>query len=198
MSCILYIDSSGHNTKANHCFLAAIPLKVEEAFRHFQYVPYTALTTAACLKAAQGKENFTINVQGGLTAKGLDQRNKKSISVVDWYAASMAAEGHTREHFGKGRAAALAAHHRIVMDLGCSHNWDIAMEYDISQCEMVVLCPVHDLSTLDVAVLAIIVTHPSVKPMPQSFLSASPSKQPFQYSSHGHTPQPRSHRGNSL
>jgi hypothetical protein len=172
-------------------FLAAIPLKVEEAFRRFQYVPYTALTTAARLKAAQGEENFTINVQGGLTAKGLNRRNEKSISVVDWYAASMAAKGRIREHFGEGRATALAAHHKIVMDLGHSHNWDIAMEYDISQREMVALRPVHDLSTLDIAVLAIIATRPSVKPMPQPFLSASPSKRPFQYD-HPTTPRKRS------
>jgi hypothetical protein len=157
-------------------FLAAIPLKVKEAFWHFQYVPYTTLTTAAHLKAAQGEENFTINVQGGLTAKGLDWRNKKSISVIDWYVASAAAEGCIREHFGEERAAALAAHCRVVMDLGHSHNWDIAMEYDVSQCKMVALCLVHDLSTLDVAVLAIITTQPSVKPMPQSFLSVSLSK----------------------
>ena len=154
---------------------------MEEAFCRFQYIPYTALTTAARLKAAQGEENFTINAQGGLTAKGLDRRNERSISVVDWYTASAAAEGRIREHFGEGRAAALVAHHKIVMDLGHSHNWDIAMEYDISQCEMVMLRLTHDLSILDVAALAIIATCPSVKSMPQSFLSASPSKRPFQY-----------------
>ena len=162
-------------------FSTAIPWKVEDAFCHFQYVPYTALTTAACLKAAQGEENFSINAQGGLTAKGLDQRNEKNISAIDWYAASAAAERHIKEHFGEVRATALAAHHRIVMDLRCSYIWEIAIEYDISQCEMVALCPVHDLSTLDIglAALAIIVTCSSVKPAPQSFLSASLLKRPF-------------------
>ena len=95
---------------------------------------------------------------------------------MDWYTASVAAEGRIRDHFGEGRAAALVTHHKIVMDLSHSHNWDITMEYDISQREMVVLCPTHDLSILDVAVLAIIVTRPSVKSMPQLFLSASPLK----------------------
>lgn len=166
----------------------AIPPKVEEAFRRFQYVPYTALTTAARLKAAQGEENFTINAQGGLTAKGLDRRNEKSISIVDWYAASTAAEGRIREHFGEARATALAAHHRIVMDLGRSHNWETAMEYDVSQCEMVALRPAHDLSTLDIAALAIIATRPPAKPTPQSFLSVSPSKRPI-YSDHLSTPR---------
>ena len=96
--------------------------------------------------------------------------------MVDWYAASAAAKEHIREHFGEARATALAAHHRIVMDLRRSHNWEIAMEDDISQCEMVALHPVHDLSTLDIAALAIIATRPSVKPAPQSFLSVSLSK----------------------
>ena len=110
---------------------------------------------------------------------------------MDWYAVSMAAEGHIREHFGEGRAAALVTHHKIVMDLGHSHNWDITMEYDISQREMVVLCPTHYISILDVAVLAIIATCPSVKSMPQLFLSASPLKRPFQYD-HPTTPRKRS------
>ena len=67
---------------------------------------------------------------------------------------------------------------------------------------MVVLRLTHDLSILDLAVLAIIVTCPSVKSMPQSFLSASPSmpqsflsaspsKRPFQYD-HPTTPWKRS------
>ena len=62
------------------------------------------------------------------------------------------------------------------------------MEYNISQREMVALRPVHDLSTLDIAALAIIATHPSVKPAPQSFLSVSPSKRPF-HSDHPSTPR---------
>jgi hypothetical protein len=109
----------------------AIPQKVEEAFHHFQYVPYTALTTAANLRAACGEEDFTINAQGGLTAKGLDWRNERSISIVDWYAAATAAEGCIQEHFGEMRATLLAAHHTLVMDLRHSHNWEIAMDYDI-------------------------------------------------------------------
>jgi hypothetical protein len=85
------------------------------------------------LRAACGEEDFTINAQGGLTAKGLDQRNEKSISIVDWYAAATAAKGCIREHFGETRATALAAHHKIVMDLRRSHNWEIAVDYNISQ-----------------------------------------------------------------
>ncbi|KAF8235300.1 hypothetical protein L208DRAFT_1257720, partial [Tricholoma matsutake] len=119
----------------------------------------------AYLKAAHGEEDFTINAQGGLSAKGLDQRNERSISVVDWYAAATAAKGHIREHFGETKAMALAAYHKIVMDLGCSHSWEIAMDYNISQCELVTLCPTHDLSTLATAHVADQVTsHQIAKP----------------------------------
>lgn len=143
----------------------SFPQKFEEAFHHFQYVPYTTCTRAAYLKAAHGEEDFTINAQGGLSAKGLDQRNERSISVVDWYAAATAAKGHIREHFGETKAMALAAHHKIVMDLGCSHSWEIAMDYNISQCELVTLCPTHDLSTLATAHVADQVTsHQIAKP----------------------------------
>ena len=46
------------------------------------------------------------------------------------------------------------------MDLGHSHNWETAMEYDIQQHDMVALNPSHDLDNLDLAVLTIIATCP--------------------------------------
>ncbi|KIJ29307.1 hypothetical protein M422DRAFT_36971 [Sphaerobolus stellatus SS14] len=74
----------------------SLPSKVEVAFRSGHvYVPYIALTHAARLMAYRGKEDFILNVSGGLTAKGLDRRNKRSISVTDWHAAAKIAEVHT-------------------------------------------------------------------------------------------------------
>jgi hypothetical protein len=57
---------------------------------------------------------------------------------------------------------AFVAHHKLVMDLSHSHNWDIAMEYDVQQREVVALNPSHDLSSLDMAALTLIATHPVV------------------------------------
>ena len=47
-------------------------MKVDEAFRAFCYVPYSALTTAVRLRTQHREEDFIVNAQGGLTAKGLD------------------------------------------------------------------------------------------------------------------------------
>ena len=66
--------------------LSFIPLKVEEAFRLFCYVPYTSLSTSTCVKASQGKEDVIFNVSSGFSVKSLD--NVKLISVIDWHAAS--------------------------------------------------------------------------------------------------------------
>ncbi|KAF8521857.1 hypothetical protein JB92DRAFT_3110938 [Gautieria morchelliformis] len=96
----------------------AIPLKADEAFKVFRYIPYTALSLLARIKASRGEEDFIVNAQGGLTAKGLDHQNERNISTVEWYAAAKAAEERTEFHHGKTRAHALAAHHKIVMDLG--------------------------------------------------------------------------------
>ena len=154
----------------------AIPTKVEEAFKAFRYVPYVALTPAARQRAARGEEEFTFNIQGGIVAKGLDRRNEKSISAVEWYAASHAAEELTSFYHGKSREEDLTAHHRHVMDLACSHTWEVAMEYDIQQREAVARNPVHDLSTIDHAALTIIATRIALAPTLQQ--SSSPPKRP--------------------
>lgn len=154
----------------------AIPPKVEEAFKNFRYVPYSSLTLAARLRAARGEEDLVINAQGGFTVKTLDRRNEKFISTVDWYAAARAAEERIRFHHGNTRADAFATHHKLVMDLGRSHSWEIAMDYDVQQRELVALHPSHDLSSLDVAALTLIAT----KPVSHQSLSSHvhPSKRP--------------------
>ena len=96
---------------------SAIPSKVDEAFKAFCYVPYSALTTVVKLHVACGEEDFVVNAQGGLTAKELDRRGEKSLAMVDWYAAAKAAEACIKFHHGTMCAAALASHHKLMMDL---------------------------------------------------------------------------------
>ena len=131
---------------------------MEEAFRLFQYVPYSSLSTLACVKASHGEDEVTLNLNGGFSVKSLDRRNEKSISVVEWHAAARVAEERTRFHHGEARADALALHHKVVMDLGRTHSWEVAVEYDIQQRELSVLNPMHDLSSLDATALTVIVT----------------------------------------
>ena len=126
------------------------------------------------MKAARGEEDFVFNSLGGLTVKSLDRRNEKLISTVDWHAAACAAEERICFHHGDACAAAFAAHHKLVMDLGRSHGWDIAMEYDVQQREVTALNPSHDLSSLDMAALTLIATHPVLHQ--SATLASSPSK----------------------
>ncbi|KAG2754248.1 hypothetical protein P692DRAFT_20870458 [Suillus brevipes Sb2] len=73
-----------------------LPLKVEEAFKSYRYVPYTALTHAARSKAfLRGEDSSFVLRQDGLTARGLDRANELSIVTVDWIAAAKAAEDRT-------------------------------------------------------------------------------------------------------
>ena len=67
------------------------------------------------------------------SVKLLDWCDEKSISVVKWHAASCAAEERTCFHHGDVWAEALTLHHRVAMDLSCTHNWEIVVEYDIQQ-----------------------------------------------------------------
>ena len=59
--------------------------------------------------------------------------------MADWYAAAKAAEAHISIHHGETHVAALVAHHKLVMDLGWSHGWETAMEYDVQQHKLAAL-----------------------------------------------------------
>ena len=91
--------------------ITAIPPKAEEAFRLFRYVPYTSLSTLARVKASRGEDEVILNLSGGISVKLLDQRNEKSISVVEWHAAACVAKERTCFHHGEAQADALALHH---------------------------------------------------------------------------------------
>ena len=162
---------------------SAIPPKVDEAFKNFRYVPYSSLTSAARTKAARGEKDIVFNAQGGLTIKALDRRNEKLISAVDWHAAAHAAEERICFYHGVIHAEAFIAHHKLVMDLGHSHSWEIAMEYDVQQREVVALNPSHDLGSLDMAMLTLVATRPvvhHVNLVPSPTKRSSPSDGPAQ------------------
>ena len=140
------------------------------------------MTLAARLKASCREEDIVFNAQGGLTVKSLDRRNEKLISAVDWHAAARAAEEWTRFHHGATRAEGFVAHHKLVMDLGRSHNWDIAIEYDVQQREVAALNPSHDLSSLDMVAFTIIATRPVTHHVTPALspLKRSPPSETFQ------------------
>ena len=138
--------------------VVSIPPKVKDAFCLFHYVPYMALSHNACLRAAQGENDFMINSQGGLTAKGLDHHNETSINTFDWIAASHVVEKWMDFHHGGVRANALVKHHAMILKLACSHTWEIMMDYDIQQQELVSVHPTHDISMLDLMALTLIAT----------------------------------------
>ena len=73
-----------------------------------------------------------INSQGGLSAKPLNRKDWKAISIVDWLSAASTAEVRTHFHHGEARTSVLAAHHKFVQELARLHGWQIAMEYNVS------------------------------------------------------------------
>ena len=102
----------------------------------------------------------------GFLVKSLDWCSKKSITVVDWHTASHAAEERTCFHHSEAQAEALAMHHKIIMDLDCTHSWEVAIEYDIQHCKPSSLNPTHDLSLLNTMALTVIATHASIQQLP--------------------------------
>lgn len=131
---------------------------MDNAFRAYKYVPYSSLTQAAHLKAADGEEDFFINASGGFAAKGLNRKDEKLISLVEWLGAARAAEERILIHHGESRASMFHVHHQIITDLTRTHGWGIAIEYDIRQRELAAMHPEYDLSILDGKCLTLIST----------------------------------------
>ncbi|KAF8583404.1 hypothetical protein K439DRAFT_1617504 [Ramaria rubella] len=150
----------------------------------FRYVPYSTLTPAARVKAERGDKDFTFNASGRITAKSLDRCTERSISMIDWHAASKTAVDHTRFHWGDTRAEALATHNTLVMELTHPHNWEIAMDYDIQQREAVLQNPVHDLASLDTSTLTIISTRLALKPSPHTYAPQHTTSHPLPLPKH--------------
>ncbi|KIJ24973.1 hypothetical protein M422DRAFT_274138 [Sphaerobolus stellatus SS14] len=66
----------------------SVPGKVIHAFKAFEYIPYTSLTTAACLKADNGEQEMELRVNGTLAVKKLDRQDERAIREGSWQAAS--------------------------------------------------------------------------------------------------------------
>ena len=86
-------------------------------------------------------------------------------------------------HHGGVRANALAKHHAMILELACSHTWEIAMDYDIQQQELVSAQPTHDISTLDLMALTQIATPPHGGISLSSVLLMKPGNLPLKHPS---------------
>jgi len=160
---------------------SGVPPKVLRAFKAFEYIPYTSLTSAARQKAERGEEDFTLNANGTMTAKKLDRRDERHISPIEWQASALLAVELARKHWPDGelRAKALAKHHEVVNDLADRHGWTVAVAYDIHQRELMHRSPQHDVSSLHDSALNLVTTQLLVTNMKTSQpLPPSPSPSP--------------------
>lgn len=64
-------------------------------------------------------------------------------------------EDRTLHHWGKARASALILHHLVVLDIGHTHGWAIAIHYDVQQRELAHANHEHNLVGLNIAALTI-------------------------------------------
>ena len=74
-------------------------------------------------------------------------------------------------------------HHKIAMDLGHTHSWGVAIEYDIQQHELSSLNPTHDPSSLNTMALTVIMACTSIQQLPTPTFSTSKHQVIFEASS---------------
>lgn len=120
--------------------------------------------------------------------KKVDQRGKLSITMVEWRAAVRVAEERTGIHHGQEQAIALSEHHLIIEQIALEHGWTLAVNYDVSQCELTAIDVYHHLGSLHLEALmklqlqAIAVTARAPEPLAQQSVAQqhSPRKRAFQ------------------
>ena len=80
------------------------------------------MSATARRKALEGEEEMVLTASGGLTAKGLSRREKKSLRLENWLAAARLAEDLTLIHHGARRTDALADHQRLLSPVKLGRN----------------------------------------------------------------------------
>ncbi|KIJ53939.1 hypothetical protein M422DRAFT_241195 [Sphaerobolus stellatus SS14] len=198
----------GRDWEGAHCCLTQFALirpwvsvRIIQAFKAFEYIPYTALTSAARIKAENGEQEMELRPNGTLAIKKFDRNDERSIKEGQWQAASKLAVELARQYWPQGtiRAEALAKHHDVVTEIADSHSWQVAVAYDIRQREIMHRTPEHDISPFNEAILALVASQAltaSIASMrnqqfiaqAQSHLTKRPAQTDFQVAS---TPQKR-------
>jgi len=152
-----------------------VPRKVVEAIKSLHYIPYTSLSPAARERAERGDDEFVFTANGTLTPKGLERHNERSISFPQWQAAALAVLEETHRAWGASRSVPLSAHHNIIVNLANTHNWEIALEYDIRQRAAASHDKRHDLSTVDGIALTAIASELMIRKASSTIYPINPS-----------------------
>lgn len=132
----------------------AVPKRIGEAFKKFQYVDYSLLARSSRERAGKDQESLVISDgRIEMKAKTMSSLEEGDISTVDWLAAAETAEIEIRKYHGEERADQLKAHHRNVLVISRTHDWIPARDYDKATRELVSNDPCHDLTTINQYVL---------------------------------------------
>ncbi|KIK58320.1 hypothetical protein GYMLUDRAFT_246335 [Collybiopsis luxurians FD-317 M1] len=157
------------------CARSTPPEKVIEAVKQGRYIPYTALSQAARLKAVSGDQEVSIAADGSLALKGLDCKGEHAISELEWVQASKLVVNLFRKFHGEAHATALETHNANVLALGSLHGWRRAVEYDICQCETWSFNPTYDISIRNSELILLLATRPAATPsQPISYSTVQP------------------------
>lgn len=178
-TCFFYEEDFG----AHYLRHIAIPAKVENAFKAYLYVPYSALSVSARLRSIQDDDDVFFNPQGKMSLRKMERKGEANITMVEWRASARIAEDRILFHHGVERAAAFTGHHLVVEEVAMEHGWSLAVKYDILQRELAAADVSHDVSSLHISALmklqlqAMTLSARAPEPFVQQ---ASPRKRAFQ------------------
>lgn len=156
------------------------PHKINEKFRQYHFVPYSKLVPDDFNKLESDQQEFIFNASGGLIEKGSDLSREYSLSSLDWMNAANRAVAWTHYWHGNARAIPLQDHHEFVIQIGKSHGWSVALEYDVHQRKIAETDVYHDLSTPNMKMLLLIASKPAHMMLSHQLTALySPSKRRF-------------------
>lgn len=156
-----------------------VPCRIDEKFRLYHFVPYSKLLPDEFNKFESDTQEFVINASGGLTEKGSDLSKEYTLSSLDWMNAANRAVVRTRYWHGDVGANPLQHHHEFVAQIGRSHGWSIALEYDVQQRKLAEANINHDLVAHNMNLLILLASKPVHIASSYHVPMPSPSKHKF-------------------
>jgi hypothetical protein len=128
--------------------LSAIPRRVDDAIKKLRYIDYSLLSRSSREQATRDDEGLVVtNGRVELKSKAMTPGEDGEMSQIEWLAAAGTVVERTLEHHGAARSDLLKLHHRNVLEVARSYEWETARIYDMKTRGLMASDPRHDPST---------------------------------------------------
>jgi hypothetical protein len=131
--------------------LSAISRRVDDAIKKLRYIDYSLLSREQAARDDEGL--VVVNGRVELKSEAMTPGEDGEISQIEWLAAAETVVEKTLEYHGVARSDPLKIHHRNVLEVAMSYEWETARIYDMKTRGLMASDPRHDPSTINLSLV---------------------------------------------